>query len=232
MGHLAKYGDKCGIHSCSFPLAGIYTCAQLWVRSEQAAGGTLAHLGLEHKMPPCDRGWGRIARCACRRSAIPQESIEARERESTWNHSSSDQQHQTLQLSTSLWTEQLSVLVTTFFNGCRSTLIAASLLDARGQFFRPAVKDSGICDIFCIGRFFLDIFWGVFCSRFSTTLLSRTKCGSVGLIPRSGHCPAAPMSKAGQGLKEAAWPNPDLVDKRSVAVTSRREIWNVVSSLL
>ena len=119
-----------------------------------------------------------------------------------------------------------------FFNGCRSTLIAASLLDARGHFFRPAVKDSGICDIFCIGRFFLDIFWGVFCSRFSTTLLSRTKCGSVGLIPRSGHCPAAPMSKAGQGLKEAAWPNPDLVDKRSVAVTSRREIWNVVSSLL
>ena len=27
---------------------------------------------------------------------------------------------------------------------------------------QPAVKDSGICDIFCIGRFFLDIFLGPF----------------------------------------------------------------------
>ena len=61
----------------------------------------------------------------------------------------------------------------------------------KGTSFQPPVKDSGICDIFCIRRFFSRHFFGRFCSRFSTTLLSRTKCGPVGLILRSGHQAAA-----------------------------------------
>ena len=117
-----------------------------------------------------------------------------------------------------------------------STLIpafrAGSQLNAQGHFFPTSRQRFGDLWHFLHRPLFSWHFLG----RFLQPVFHNAPFTDKMWVGRSNPKIWAPSSSTNvqsrAELKEAAWPNPDLVDKRSVALTSRREIWSVISSLL